>query len=413
MNRKISKIFIIFIVLFLFSTKVAYASTKCSDIDEEIKNYDSIKTELSNLDCTKNTDSSIVNKCNDLYLKKSITLTNLHRYKEGKFDCPSQIDKIGVILDENKDNCSSVTDGMIESATKKAMTIFYILAPILVIVFGSLDYTKAVVSSNPDLLKKATTDFVKRLTAMVLLFLSPAIVNIIIGMNISNNILSGEGYTCKTNHIDLQKSFTIDYVPKQNESYVDNTPDETEDSGVDTSNNASSNLKGNYLKWLQYDRKWGSKIIGNGRTMSQVGCFVTSIAIQIANSHTAKSSNFDPGKLVDSMKKNGGFSGAALVWKDSWTDVAPKFASVNFNEQLSGNLNQKTKILKKQIEKGYYPVVQVKDGSSGSSHYVAVIAIKNGKIVMADPASNKTNLDCSSYPRFCSGTKQMALFKVK
>lgn len=246
MNKKFSRIFIIFMVLFLFSTKTVYASVSCSEIDEEIKNYEFITEELSKIDCTKKTDSSIVNKCNDLYLKKSVSLTNLYRYKEGKNDtCTSQSDKIGVILDANKDNCSSVTDGMIEKATNKAMTIFYILAPILVIVFGSLDYTKAVVSSNPDLLKKATNDFIKRLVAMVLLFLSPALVNMIIGLNISDYLLSGDGYTCKTNHIDLERSFSIEYVaPIEHEIEEDNSTRASSNTSSSRSSSRKSSKKG-------------------------------------------------------------------------------------------------------------------------------------------------------------------------
>ena len=95
------------------------------------------------------------------------------------------------------------------------MGIFYILGPILVIIFGTIDYTKAIVINDPEALKKATRNFSKRLISVILLFLAPSIVNLIINFNTSDNILRGDSYVCGANHINLKKTYTIEYVERE------------------------------------------------------------------------------------------------------------------------------------------------------------------------------------------------------
>lgn len=55
-----------------------------------------------------------------------------------------------------------------------------ILAPILVIVFGSIDLLKAVIASNSDQMKKAQSTLIKRIFIAVALFFVPTLVNIIL-----------------------------------------------------------------------------------------------------------------------------------------------------------------------------------------------------------------------------------------
>lgn len=56
------------------------------------------------------------------------------------------------------------------------------LGPILLIVFGTMDFAGAVLQDNQDALKKATGNFVKRTIAAVAIFFLPLIVNIILGL---------------------------------------------------------------------------------------------------------------------------------------------------------------------------------------------------------------------------------------
>ena len=103
------------------------------------------------------------------------------------------------------------------------MIIFYIAGPILLILFGSLDFAKATVSSEKDALKKASINFAKRLTATLLLFLTPTIINIILSFNISDKYLSGNAYTCNYKYSVFNKKYTITYVPRNNSSTSLNT----------------------------------------------------------------------------------------------------------------------------------------------------------------------------------------------
>ena len=56
------------------------------------------------------------------------------------------------------------------------VTIFKIVIPILLIIFGSIDLGKAVVASDDKAIKGATTILVKRLIAAIIIFFIPTIV---------------------------------------------------------------------------------------------------------------------------------------------------------------------------------------------------------------------------------------------
>lgn len=60
------------------------------------------------------------------------------------------------------------------------LNIFRIVAPILVIVLGSLDLFMAMASSSEDKMKKAQNNFIKRIIMGVCLFFVPAIINLIL-----------------------------------------------------------------------------------------------------------------------------------------------------------------------------------------------------------------------------------------
>jgi len=58
--------------------------------------------------------------------------------------------------------------------------IIKIVAPILLIVFGSLDFGQAVLQDNQDALKKATSKFIKRAIATVVIFFVPLLVRLVL-----------------------------------------------------------------------------------------------------------------------------------------------------------------------------------------------------------------------------------------
>lgn len=69
-----------------------------------------------------------------------------------------------------------------ENLVQMLFTIIKIIAPVLVIVFGSLDFAKAIFQADEDKQKKASKDFAKRLAAAALIFLIPTILETILGI---------------------------------------------------------------------------------------------------------------------------------------------------------------------------------------------------------------------------------------
>ena len=93
------------------------------------------------------------------------------------------------------------------------MSIFYIIAPFLLIIFGSLDFSKIVVMSDPKQAKEHRTNFFKRLTAFILLYLTPAFVSFALNLNLTNYTLTGNVYSCQTDYIYHMKRWETTYVP--------------------------------------------------------------------------------------------------------------------------------------------------------------------------------------------------------
>lgn len=88
------------------------------------------------------------------------------------------------------DGCQGI--GPIVSLIKNGvMPIFQIGIPILLIVFGSIDLGKAVMSSDDKEIKGATSKLIKRAIAAVVVFFIPFIVNLV--MNIAATSSENEG----------------------------------------------------------------------------------------------------------------------------------------------------------------------------------------------------------------------------
>lgn len=81
---------------------------------------------------------------------------------------------------EEKDEAGTVTGTV--NLVRGLFTLIMILAPILLVVFGSVDFAKATLAADEKALKKAGTNFSKRVIATALLFMLPLIINLIIGV---------------------------------------------------------------------------------------------------------------------------------------------------------------------------------------------------------------------------------------
>lgn len=81
----------------------------------------------------------------------------------------------------SEEDCEAILGDILEIVN----TIFdwiKIIAPILLIVFGSIDFGSAVLQDNQDALKKAASKFVKRAIATVAIFFLPLIINLILSL---------------------------------------------------------------------------------------------------------------------------------------------------------------------------------------------------------------------------------------
>ena len=81
------------------------------------------------------------------------------------------------------------------------LSVFKIVIPLLIIIFGMIDLGKAVVASKDDEIKKAAKQLLMRLIAGVVMFFVPTIVGFAFGL--ADGINEGSDYgvceTCITN----------------------------------------------------------------------------------------------------------------------------------------------------------------------------------------------------------------------
>jgi hypothetical protein len=79
-------------------------------------------------------------------------------------------------------NPEEVNCKVFQKITAPIWTAIRIIAPILAIVLGALDFLRATAASDEKEMKKATSNFVKRLIMLALLFLLTYLINFIVGL---------------------------------------------------------------------------------------------------------------------------------------------------------------------------------------------------------------------------------------
>lgn len=98
----------------------------------------------------------------------------------------TQLNGMGDIIDEGDYNCTTLIDEELLKIISELWGIIQIVCPIIVLIFGGLDFGKAVMSEDKDALKKAGSTFMKRCIILVIIFLLPYLVRFalnIIGIN--------------------------------------------------------------------------------------------------------------------------------------------------------------------------------------------------------------------------------------
>ena len=150
---------------------------------------------------------------------------------------------------------------------------------------------------------------------------------------------------------------------------------------------------GEFASWKQGDPQWGGVPMGSsGKTVSQIGCLVTSISMLVAKSGVPTNVNpWNPGTFVQFLNQHGGInSGGNYVWA-SVTQAAPSFHYVGQVDLAGYDRQTKLNKIKSVVsQEGVYAVVEVK-GNTGQ-HWVAIDSVTGDTINMMDPSTNSTDM---------------------
>ena len=157
---------------------------------------------------------------------------------------------------------------------------------------------------------------------------------------------------------------------------------------------------GSYTNWKQNDPNWGSVKLGtSNRTISEIGCLTTSIAILIAKSDALNvppssllltSENLNPGTFAEAMNQNNGYDSIGLLNWNAVTRVVPSFQFLGKTSLRGLTKTEKLNTIADKVNSNQYCTVEVK-GDTGD-HWVAVDRIDGNNIYMHDPSTDATNM---------------------
>lgn len=213
------------------------------------------------------------------------------------------------------------------------------------------------------------------------------------------------------NDIITERNAYYDGLGIKNHLYLKYEPDgsfEVSVSNVSQTYNGTTPIGTEGTGWKQYTGDWSSYLLGNGSStsMRKVGCYVTSLAIVMANSKTAiNGSYFDPGVLAYTIKTHNGFTtGGGLIGANTsnppWLSLAPNFKAVGDNVSTSGmSISTIQNNIGKALDSGYVVVVHV----HGGGHFIAVVGSENGQIIVSDPGTSAKTGKLSSYANVQGG----------
>lgn len=98
---------------------------------------------------------------------------------------------VHIEIDKDPLTCDEFFSQEMKDIVKTSYTALKIIAIVLVMVYGMLDFGKSITTNDKDMLKKSTIKFVKRLVALVVILILPYIINPLIEM-----ILEVDSGTC-------------------------------------------------------------------------------------------------------------------------------------------------------------------------------------------------------------------------
>lgn len=169
---------------------------------------------------------------------------------------------------------------------------------------------------------------------------------------------------------------------------------------------------GEITEWKQKGMTWSDIKIGTtDATIGDIGCLVTSIAIQIKKSGVTTNDiyPFNPGTFVIALNNAYAFDSNGNLSYAPISKVVPDFKYVGRVELKWKTKSEKFYEIRKYYEDGYYLVAEVKGATLNNQHWVAVDNVTNSTVVMLDPGSNATDM-WSQYD--WNNTSQFIYFKA-
>lgn len=152
------------------------------------------------------------------------------------------------------------------------------------------------------------------------------------------------------------------------------------------------------VNWKQCDSAWGHIKLGGseGASLCEIGCYVTSIAILIAQSGapTTLGADFNPGTFAQYLISHNAFSNGGSL--DSLSSVSSLVSGFSV-----GNPDYNTSVdnIRSYLSSGKYVQIHIKR-PNGTQHFIAVTGVEGDKVHISDPGNNCSVLsDCypSSY----------------
>lgn len=151
---------------------------------------------------------------------------------------------------------------------------------------------------------------------------------------------------------------------------------------------------GEWSTWRQNGpAPWKDIPLGkSSRTIGSHGCYVTSIAIQVARSGAKTNlTNFNPGTFVTELNKysnsfdseSGSFNNVGNVSK-----IVPGFTTFASNISVGNTKKDQIATIKKYIDDGKYVILNL----DGGKHWVAVTGVTDDGIQMVDPGRNEKSV---------------------
>lgn len=269
-----------------------------------------------------------------------------------------------------------------------------IAVPLIIIVFGIIDFAKAVTSSDDNAIKKSAMSLFKRLIVGIVIFFVPTIINLV--FNLIDNVADLTGIdgcriclldpndgVCEENIIEAEED------RKENNQVIINEPQiqpEDEDDGATPSGGGSTNpgVSGStytstkngikYNLYYQNDARWGNTRYPDGVTITARGCMISAIA-------------------VVSSAYNGSVTPLS-VFNTSNRHNHPHYAiesMTNSNFDCYESSNRTASFVSSELNKGNVAVVMVYGSSNGGSskftgsqHYMALLDISGNRVYVGN-----------------------------